>query len=307
MQITYKQIINFLKNEKIGFSIKGTFFESYQICSIFQPETNGFYFFEGKELNLELRNSLILCSENLKIEHTNGLILIDQRSQMVFYEILNSLFEEKSSGVISEFAIIDDKAIIGENVQIDPFVIIGQCEIGENTIIRSHTKIHDNSTIGTNVTIESNCTIGATGTAWTWKNVREKVRQPQLGGVIIENNCFIGANSVIVRGSLNENSLIGKNSLIAPGARIGHGTQIGKNVHFANNVVTGGNTKIDDFCFIGSSVTFRPKVKIHQFTVVGAGAVVVKDSTKSKQLLIGVPAEEKEIEGNLKGMPNYSA
>ncbi|WP_108170069.1 DapH/DapD/GlmU-related protein [Christiangramia gaetbulicola] len=306
MELSFEEIIDYLKINKIKYSFSGTKHTSYKICSLFEPESNGFYFFVGDNWTYNLERSLIITSVNLDIRSENGFLHVEENPQLIYYQLLNSMFQEKSNGHISKSAIIHKKANLGKNVQIDPFVVIGKSRIGDNTIIKSHCIINDNSSIGKNVIIEPNCTIGATGTAWVWKNNNEKIRQPQLGGVFIEDNCFIGANSVIVRGSLNEDTRVGINTVIAPGARIGHGTKIGQNVHFANNVVTGGNTKIADFCFIGSSVTFRPKVKIHQFTVVAAGAVIVKNTKRSKQLLIGLPAEEREFNGNLKGIPKFS-
>lgn len=132
---------------------------------------------------------------------------------------------------------------------------------------------------------------------------RKKILQPQLGGVDIYENCFIGAGTIIVRGSLNENTRIGRNSLLAPGGRIGHGTQIGDFVHFANNVVTGGNTIIGDYSFVGSAAVFRPKIVIHPKTIVGAGSVVVKNTTKEGKTLLGIPAKEINTKVNPSGMP----
>ena len=119
-------------------------------------------------------------------------------------------------------------------------------------------------TLEEGVRVESGSVIGACGVAWTWNEEEtEKVIQPQIGGVHVGAHSFLGAHTVVVRGSINEKTSIGHHSLLAPGSRIGHGTQIGNFVHFENNVITGGNTRIADYCFIGSSAVFRPKVKLH--------------------------------------------
>ncbi|WP_084509739.1 hypothetical protein [Christiangramia portivictoriae] len=306
MQISYNQIINYLSLQGIDYSLEGSTHSEYQICSLFYPESNGFYFLIGDLIKPSVENSLFISNISLTTEENSGIILVKENPQIIYYKLLDYYFKEQSTGVIGDKVSRHEEAIIGKNVQIDDFVVLGKCVIGDNTIIKSHTVVADNSIIGDNVILESHCTIGATGAAWAWGENNEKFKQPQLGGVIIKDNCFIGANSVIVKGSLNEKTNIGENTIIAPGARIGHGTQIGKGVHFANNVVTGGNTQISDFCFIGSSVTFRPKVYIHLNTIVGAGAVVVKDTSKENILLIGVPAQETTIKNNLVGIPNFN-
>ncbi|MFV8279935.1 hypothetical protein ACNKXS_00245 [Christiangramia marina] len=305
MQISYKQIVQFLKDRKINFSLRGAVYRNYKICSLFYPEANGFYFFSGDDFKTKLEQSLILTSSQVEIERNNGVICVEGDPQTIFYMILDHYFREESTGKISKTASIHKDAVIGINVQIDSFAVLGDCVIGDNTIIKSHVVVEDNSYIGRSVIVEPHCTIGATGTAWVWGENGTKVRQPQLGGVVIKDRCFLGANSSIVKGSLNENTKIGENTVIAPGAKIGHGTQIGNYVHFANNVVTGGNSKIADFCFVGSSVTFRPKVAIHPYTVIGAGAVVVENTSKENLLLVGVPAKERPASDNLTGVPNF--
>ena len=305
MEITYNDIISFLERKTISYSLKGNKFDSYKVSSIFYPEKNSFYFYKNSiPLPDTISQSLIL-TDNLKLQinEGNGILYIKEDPQEIFYELLNFYFKEKSTGKICSSAIIDKAAIIGENVQIDSFVKIGKCIIGENCIIKSNVVINDETVVKSNSVIEPNCTIGATGMAWILNNRGDRIKLPQLGGVEIAENCIIGANSVIVRGSLNEKTQLGSNTVIAPGARIGHGCQIGKNVHFANNVVLGGNTLIGDSCFLGSSAVSRPKIKLHSYTVVGAGAVVVKNTSKENLTLMGVPAKEYDNKNNLSGVP----
>jgi len=304
MKIKFNDIINYLKFNDIPFELKGNPKDCYTITSLFYPEPDGFYYIENElSFDVKLIDSLILSNFNLILDEGNVVLLVTESPQEIFYKMLNFYFREESSGLICETVKIHKEALIGKNVQIDPFVVVGKCVIGDNTIIKSHTVITDNTKIGSNVLIEHSCTIGATGMAWIWDNNGNRIVQPQLGGVIIEDYCRIGAQTVIVRGSLNENSRIGTHTVIAPGARIGHGTQIGKYVHLANNVVTGGNTVIGAYCFIGSSAVFRPKIKLHTYTTVAAGAVVVKNTSKENLTLIGVPAAETATKEISNGIP----
>ncbi|MFT7155748.1 MAG: UDP-3-O-[3-hydroxymyristoyl] glucosamine N-acyltransferase [Parvicella sp.] len=305
--ILSKEIISFLKKESIHYECNEELLNKYTIASLFMPIENGFYFFVGEEVPDTVSKSAILLnrsnSNNLKNGNI-GIYLIDSDPQQVFYRLLSSVYKTQSNGIISDTAIIHPEAKIGKNVQIDDFVVVDRAVIEDNVIIRSHSFIHNNSIVRKNVTIENHSVIGAQGVAWIWdEQGTEKIIQPQLGGVDIGTNCFLGAGTILVRGSLNENSKIGKNTLLAPGCRIGHGTQIGEYVHFANNIITGGNTIIGNYCFVGSGAVFRSKVKIHANTIVGAGAVVVKNTTENGKTLIGIPAVEKETKEHPSGMP----
>ncbi len=280
--------------------------KSYSVASLFLAIDDGFYFSNSNK-SFKFENSLVLVMDGFNIIHgSNQLIkLKDADPQQIYYLILSIIYGRKSTGLISKTSIVGSKVKIGKNVQIDDFCVIeDEVEIGDNVIIGSHTKIHSKTIIKTSTVIESSCILGTQGVAWIWdESQTKKIIQPQLGGVDIKENCFIGAGTIIVRGSLNENTEIGENTLMAPGGRIGHGTKIGKFVHFANNVVTGGNTIIGDYSFVGSSAVFRPKVSIHAKTIVGAGSVVVNNTSGEGLTLMGVPAKEIKTKANPSGMP----
>lgn len=307
--ITVKTLLSFLEKHSINYRVEGPLQEDqiFSYASIFAPIPQGFYFYLGEKMAFPIEDSLLLADMTLPMSEpgkNNTVLYIEANPQTTYYRILLEFHGEKSTGLISPHAVIDPEAEIGENVQIDPFCVIGKVKIGANSIIKSNSNLHDNTIIGENVHIESGSVIGARGVAWIWnEDETEKVIQPQIGGVTVGDHSFLGAHTVVVRGSINEHTTIGHHSLLAPGSRIGHGTQIGNFVHFANNVITGGNTKIADYCFIGSSAVFRPKVSLHPETIVGAGAVVTKNTTKAGATLVGVPAKQLETKAHPSGMP----
>ncbi len=305
--ISSKDILTFLNDKEILFECDHELEDNYILASIFIPVEKGFYFFVGDKVPSNISNSVLLLNkDNYEILSNNniGIYLLNEDPQRVFYRFLISLFRTEANGIIASTAIIHPEATIGKNVQIDHFTVVEKATIKDNVIIKSHCYIHDNSSISENVTIENHSIIGSQGVAWIWnKDETEKIVQTQIGGVEIGKNSFLGANTIVVRGSLNENTIIGNNTLLAPGCRLGHGTQIGDYVHFANNVVTGGNVKIEDYTFVGSGAIFRPKVKVDERTIVGSGAVIVKNTTEAGKTLVGIPAKEKKTKAHPSGMP----
>lgn len=300
-------IIEAIEELGIDYELKGETQSTYRPASLFNPIPGGLYFLVEGVDSFQAENSLVITNTTqVDCPSNNAFIIVERDPQVVFYKMLDKLFGRKSTGEICDTSRIKEDTNLGNNVQINSFCVVkSNCSIGRGTIIGSNTVIHENTTIGGDVIIGENSSIGASGMAWTWSdNGEEKVVQPQLGGVVIEDKCRLGAQSVVVRGSLSERTVVGERTLIAPGVRLGHGTQIGAYTHLANDVVTGGNTKIGEYCFVGSSVTFRPKVRIADKTIVGAGAVVVKNTTTEGLTLMGVPAEEFETKENPSGMPN---
>lgn len=285
----------------------------YQIASIFSPVENGFYFTTGVVPDWAKPNSDLFVLnrsvfDSLAGKESPGLLLTTKDPQYLYYAILERCFASKSTGEISPLSVISPTAHIGENVEIGPFCVVKDgVSIGANTQVGTHCVLEENVRIGENTQLDAACHIGAPGVAWVWsEDGKARVSQPQMGGVIIGDSCFIGSNTVIVRGSLNESTEIFSGVVVAPGCRIGHGSSIGRQAHLANGVLLAGNVKLGERCFVGSGAVFRPRVQVHDNCVVAAGAVVVRDTIQGNVLLIGVPALEETMKKQLHGVPRAS-
>ena len=249
-----------------------------------------------------LKNCKLLCKQ--KFEGLGGVeqIIVDN-PQLEFYKLSHKVdfpygFKKNIWGnykyTKGKGCNIHSTAVIGEGVKIGNDVTVGP-----NTVIYSKTEIGDGSRI------DANCTIGSEGMMWVWDG-NTKVFLKQLGGVKIGKNCIIGSNTVIVRGSANELTILENDVNMAPGCCIGHGTHIGKSVHFANNVTVGGSVQIKDYVFIGCGVVLIPGENIFKSNVIiGAGDVVNK-SIDMSGVSVGCPIRRiKNTEGKLNGVPNW--
>ena len=124
-----------------------------------------------------------------------------------------------------EDSIIGTKIVIEEGVHIDSFVKIksvggvGDIHIGKNSYINSCTVIYSGNgiKIGEEVLIGANCTLAPTNHEYREKDktIRMQRFKESKGGIIIEDDVWIGANSVILDGSIiRKGSVIGANSLV---------------------------------------------------------------------------------------------
>lgn len=120
-----------------------------------------------------------------------------------------------------------------------------------------------------------------------------KVVEPaNLYGCTIGNNCFIGPFTEIQKGVVvGDFSKIQSHSFICELVTIGNHCFIGHGVMFINDLFQAGapaggdqskwlSTLIGNHVSIGSNATILP-VKICDNVVIGAGAVVTKDITRS--------------------------
>lgn len=131
---------------------------------------------------------------------------------------------------ISSLADIEDSRIgtsitIEERVYIDSFVRIrpvggrGDVRIGRDSFINAGTVIFSGNgvDIGQWVLIAPNCTLAPTNHAYVSreKTIRHQGFMPSKGGIVIEDDCWIGANCTILDGSLlREGCVIGAGSLV---------------------------------------------------------------------------------------------
>jgi len=310
MKISLNQILTYLETNSIEHVVKGEIDtkDDFALASLKNIVPFGVYYLEKEYIDFsqKLNQSIIITNskeENVLLK--NNLYIFVDNPQIIFYHLSRLVLPAPKVG-IHPTAIINENAIIGSECYIGHYSVIGEATIGNNCFIDSHVIIGDNVSIGNNVRIEPNSYISANGVAWIWDDEGNRVIQPQYGGVIIEDNCFIGSDVTIVKGSVNEYTKIGKGTLIAHGSKIGHGSQLAENCHLANNVSLAGNSQVGARTFLGSACVLSSHVKISEDSIVGAGAVVTKSFNEKEIILGGVPAKIlKKIEGNkkLNGIP----
>jgi sugar O-acyltransferase (sialic acid O-acetyltransferase NeuD family) len=89
----------------------------------------------------------------------------------------------------------------------------------------------------------------------------------------VGDNCFI----------LEDNTIqpfvkIGNNVTLWSGNHIGHESVIEDHCFIASHIVVSGHVHIQQYCFIGVNATLRNSITIAPETLIGAGAVIMKDT-----------------------------
>lgn len=289
-----------------GFEVNGRVPGQLRFKSLRSPGAEGIYFsVRGASLPREVRASVVLTDEAGKAGGDNAYIHVSD-PQVCFYRLMNACFPAKPESGVHPTALVAESAVIEPSAYIGPYCVVGErAVVGSGSRLAPHVVINQDCSIGEGCVIESHTTIGATGVAWVWDPAgRERIIQPQIGGVRVGANVFLGSDVSIVRGSVNEVTEVGDGTVIAHGTKIGHGCRIGRQAHFANNVSLAGNVDVGDRVFFGSGSVVRPRVSLAAGVVVGAGAVVTRDYLEEDVTLAGVPAKIlHSTNKNLSGVP----
>jgi sugar O-acyltransferase (sialic acid O-acetyltransferase NeuD family) len=104
------------------------------------------------------------------------------------------------------------------------------------------------------------------------------------------SNVRIGENSMIYEGAIIQPfSQIGDNVIVRSGTHVSHHCHIQAHSYLAPRVCLGGCVTVGKYCVLGLNATIRDNVMLAEGCFVGAGAVILKDTT-TESMYAGVPA-----------------
>lgn len=229
---------------------------------------------------------LSLCLKNNSIK--DKILVQVKNPRTTFAKILTRLIEKKIVYEINKTAIIHPDAVINKRVSIGPNTYIGKCKISEGTIIEGNCYIYNNVQIGENVLIKAGAVIGGDGFGYVEDEDGSLIHFPHIGGVIIRDNVSIGSNTCIDKGTLG-NTLIENNVKIDNLVHIAHNVKISENCFITANTTIAGSAVINSKTWLSPSSTILDGIKIGSNSIIGAGAVQLKNAKKDT-VYFGNPA-----------------
>jgi len=213
-----------------------------------------------------------------------------ENPKLTFLRLVDYFFSEKPVYKIHSSAIISPNAKVNKKVSIGPHTFIGgEVVIGKGTIIRGNCFISNKVIIGQNVFINAGVVIGSEGFGYSRNDKGELEKFPHIGGVIIEDEVEIGANTCIDRGTLGD-TIIRKGAKVDNLVHVAHNVDIGKHSLVIANTMIGGSTVIGDECWVAPSVSLMNGIKIGNKSTIGMSALVTKDIPEG-ETWAGVPAQ----------------
>lgn len=236
------------------------------------------------------------------------------------------------TAVIEPSSKISKSTFIGANVYIGSNVVIG-----DNCILYANCTILDNVTIGKNVIVHSGAVVGSDGYSYVTEeesnlekakkgnfnfNLGRQIQHKilSIGGVVIEDDVEIGANSCIDAGTIGP-TVIGSGTKIDNLVQIAHNCKIGKDclivgqvgfagsVNVGDRVVAGGQTGFADNINIGDDVIFAARAAVHgdipsNSVYMGMPAVPYQDYLKNEKMMRRLPRKQEKLEEQIKTLEN---
>ena len=110
---------------------------------------------------------------------------------------------------------------------------------------------------------------------------------------VVDPTATIGEGTVVFAGAvIQADSIIGRHAIINTSASVDHDSCLSDYVHVAPGCRVTGEVHVGEGVLLGAGTSIKPRMKIGEWSVVGAGGVVVAD-IPSHVTAMGVPARVK--------------
>ncbi len=189
---------------------------------------------------------------------------------------------------IGPHASIGARSRVGAGAIIGPGCVIGDdCEIGEDCELQARVTLWTRVRLGKRVRILPGAVLGAAGfgmamEAGRWINV------PQLGGVVVGDDCEIGANTTIDRGALGD-TVLEEDVRLDNQIQIGHNVRIGAHTAMAGCAAVAGSARIGRHCLVGGGAGILGHLEVCDRVVITAMSLVTHSLREPGEYSSGTP------------------
>jgi len=174
---------------------------------------------------------------------------------------------------------------------IGPGCVVGEdCCIGAGSLLVARVTLVARVRLGARVRIHPGAVLGADGFGLAMDAGRW-IKVPQLGGVVIGDDCEIGANTTIDRGAI-EDTVLEEDVRLDNQIQVGHNVRIGAHTAMAGCAAVAGSAKIGRYCLIGGGVGITGHLEICDRVTVTAMSLVTQSIAQPGEYSSGMPVQD---------------
>ena len=189
---------------------------------------------------------------------------------------------------VGPFVTVGARSVIGEGSVLGPGCIIGEdCVVGDGCELIARVTLVTRVRLGRRVLVHPGAVIGADGFGLAMDS-GHWIKVPQLGGVVIGDDCEIGANTTIDRGALDD-TVLEEDVRLDNQIQIGHNVRIGAHTAMAGCSAAAGSARIGRYCLIGGAAGVLGHLEICDRVVVTAMSLVTSSITEPGEYSSGTP------------------
>ena len=183
---------------------------------------------------------------------------------------------------------IGARSRIGAGASIGPGCVIGDdCEVGEGCELVARVTLVTRVRLGRRVLVHPGAVLGADGFGIAMDR-GHWIKVPQLGGVLVGDDCEIGANTTIDRGALGD-TVLEEDVRLDNQIQVGHNVRIGAHTAMAGCSAVAGSASIGRHCLVGGGAGILGHLEVCDRVVITAMSLVTHSIREPGEYSSGTP------------------
>ena len=192
---------------------------------------------------------------------------------------------------IAAFVSVGPRSRVEAGAFIGPGCVIGEdCVVGAGSELTARVTLVRRVRLGRRVLVHPGAVLGADGFGLAMEH-GHWLKIPQLGGVVIGDDCEIGANTTIDRGALDD-TVLEEDVRLDNQIQIGHNARIGAHTAMAGCSAVAGSATIGRYCLIGGGAGILGHLEVCDRVVITAMSLVTSSIREPGEYSSGTPLME---------------
>ncbi len=184
--------------------------------------------------------------------------------------------EVDPSAEVGPYAVVGTGSRVGRGAIVEAHVAIGRrCTVGDGAWLHPHVVLYDDVRIGPRTEVHSGAVLGADGFGYAVGKAGFR-KVPQVGGVELDADVEIGANSCVDRATL-EATRIGAGTKVDDLVMLGHNCEVGRSSLLCGQAGLAGSSVVGDGVVLGGQVGVAGHLRIGNGVKAGAQSGISKD------------------------------
>ena len=189
---------------------------------------------------------------------------------------------------VGPFTSIGARSRIAAGAVIGPGCVIGDdCVVGEGCVLVARVTLVRRVRLGQRVLVHPGAVLGADGFGLAMDAGRW-IKVPQQGGVVVGDDCEIGANTTIDRGAI-EDTVLGEDVRLDNQIQIGHNVRIGAHTAMAGCAAVAGSATIGSYCLVGGAAGILGHLEVCDRVMITAMSLVTSSIHEPGEYSSGTP------------------
>jgi len=191
---------------------------------------------------------------------------------------------------VGPFCVVEDGARIEDGALLGPHCVVGRdCVVGAQSRLVARVTLVQDVRLGKRVLVHPGAVLGADGFGLAFER-DHWIKVPQLGGVVVGDDCEIGANTTIDRGALGD-TVLEDDVRLDNQIQVAHNVRIGAHSALAGCAAVAGSATIGRYCLVGGGAGILGHLSIADRVTVTAMSLVTHSIREPGEYSSGTPIQ----------------